>query len=90
MSDQLMTISCDILFDPKWRTIARISGQPISAVISVYLFALSGAVSREPFRDEDVASALDLEEGQVEAILHAMGGRIIDADGKIIWRGQRT
>lgn len=69
--------------DPKFRTIARISKQPIALVISVYMFLLVDA-SRNVTRghvdvtNEDLASALDVTDEEIEAILFAMQGRLIN------------
>lgn len=80
--------------DPKWRTIARVSGQPISLVQAVYLQLLVSA-SQNPVTDEsgvtlhvttvtkeDVASSLDVTEAEVESVTLAMQGRVLD--GQII------
>lgn len=74
----------DMVNDPKWRTIARRSGQKIGDVIAVYLHMLtcaSNASERgrtEGWNDEDVATALDIEIEQVEAIREAMQGRVLE------------
>lgn len=73
----------DMPTDPKWRTIARVSGQRISDVIAVYLHLLVDA-SRNVTRGhvtvtaEDIASAIDVTEDVVTSILEAMQGRVID------------
>lgn len=72
--------------DPKWRTISRASGQRIGDVIAVFVHVLvdaSNATERgrtQSFVCEDVANALDIECEQVEAILSAMQGRVLDGD----------
>lgn len=73
--------------DPKWRTIARSSKQPISAVIAVYLHLLVAASANATERGrtesvciEDVASALDLETEQIEQIMAAMQGRVLEGE----------
>lgn len=72
--------------DPKWRTIARVSKQSIPAVLSVYVHLLviaSNATERGRTQNvcsEDLASALDLDAEQVDAILAAMQGRVLDGD----------
>lgn len=78
--------------DPKWRTIARVSGQPITAVIAVYIHLLVNAslnvttchgVSLRGHIDvttEDLASALDVTEEVIDSILQAMQGRVLDGD----------
>jgi hypothetical protein len=73
----------DMPNDPKWRTIARISQQPIALVQALYLHLLVDA-SRNVTRGnadvtvEDLASALDADEAQIEAVLEAMQGRVLD------------
>lgn len=80
----------DMPNDPKWRTIARVSGQPIPVVISVALHVMLDA-SRNVTRGhvdvtaEDVASALDVTDEAVEAVLEAMQGRILDGDKLTGW-----
>lgn len=69
--------------DPKWRTIARVSNQPISLVLAVYLHVIVDA-SRNVTRGhtnvtiEDLASALDVTEEQIKSIFDAMQGRVLD------------
>jgi len=71
--------------DPKWRTIARISGEEVSLVIAVFVHMLVDA-SRNVTRGhvcvtaEDLASALDVTDEQISSILAAMEGRVI-SDG---------
>lgn len=69
--------------DPKWRVIARSSGQPIPSVISVYLHLLVSASQNEKrgvtqYNAEDIAASLDLETKSVEAIVESMQGRVLD------------
>ncbi|MHC5536682.1 hypothetical protein ACYOEI_00225 [Singulisphaera rosea] len=81
----------DMPNDPKWRTISRVSGRSISEVISVYIHMLicaSNASERgrtQGWNDEDVASALDLEAANVEAIRIAMQGRVLEGDAILGW-----
>ena len=87
MSNQWLRLWHDMPNDPKWRTIARISGQPIALVQAVYLQLLVDA-SRNVTRGvtsvttEDIASALDVTEEQIEAIYSAMQGRVLE--GKLL------
>lgn len=80
----------DMPNDPKWRTIARASGQPIHLVLSVALHLMVDA-SRNVTRGhvavtaEDVASALDVTNEDVEAIFAAMQGRVLDGDRLSGW-----
>jgi hypothetical protein len=81
----------DMVNDPKFRTIARVSGQEISRVISVYLHMMtcaSNATERgrtEGWCDEDVATALDIDTADVSAIREAMQGRVLDGDYLTGW-----
>ncbi|WP_053006655.1 hypothetical protein [Chromobacterium subtsugae] len=83
MSNQWLRLWHDMPNDPKWRTIARISGQPIALVQAVYLHLLVDA-SRNVTRGhvtvtaEDLASALDVTDEDIEAVLAAMQGRVLD------------
>ena len=77
----------DMPTDPKWRTIARKSGQRIGDVIAVFNFMMVNASanasqrgSLNGFDVEDVATALDLKDEDVEAILSAMQGKVIDGE----------
>src|SRR5580765_318610 len=80
----------DMPNDPKWRTVARASGQPISLVLSVALHMMVDA-SRNVTRGhvtvtaEDVASALDVTDEAVEAIFTAMQGRVLNGDRLSGW-----
>lgn len=91
MSNQWLRLWHDMPNDPKWRTIARVSKQPVSAVIAVYvhvLVAASNAPERgrtQSLNSEDIASAIDVETPQVEAILSAMQGRVLDGDKVAGW-----
>lgn len=71
--------------DPKWRTIAHISGQPIPSVISVYIHLLVSASQNEPrgkidANPEDLASALGIETESVMKIMEAMQDRVLDGN----------
>jgi len=80
----------DMPNDPKWRTVARVSGQPISLVLAVALHLMADA-SRNVTRghvtvtSEDLASALDVTDDAIEAILGAMQGRVLDGDRLSGW-----
>lgn len=86
MANQWLRLWHDMPTDPKWRTISRASGQRIGDVIAVFVHVLvdaSNATERgrtQSFVCEDVANALDIECEQVEAILLAMQGRVLDGD----------
>lgn len=82
MSIQWFRLWHDMPNDPKWRTIARISGEPVALVIAVYLHLLTDA-SRNVTRGhvtvtaEDLASALDVTDQQIQSIFDAMEGRVV-------------
>lgn len=86
MSNQWLRLWHDMPCDPKWRTIARVSGQRIGDVMAVFMHLLvtaSNATERgrtQSFNAEDVANALDIETKQVEQIVAAMQGRVLDGD----------
>ena len=90
MANEWLRLWHDMPTDPKWRTIARISGQPISLVQAVFLHILVDA-SRNVTRGhatvthEDLASALDVTEDQIKAILDAMQGRVLNGDEVTGW-----
>ena len=82
----------DMPTDPKWRTIARKSGQRVGDVMAVFSFMLvsAGANSDERgalcgFDVEDVATALDLDESAVVAIMDAMQGKVLDGKKLTGW-----
>ncbi len=84
----------DMPNDPKWRTIARVSAQPISLVQAMYVHFLVDA-SRNVTRGhvtvtkEDIASALDVTDDQVEAVFNAMQGRVMDGCQLTGWDGRQ-
>jgi hypothetical protein len=81
--------------DPKFKTIARVSQQPISLVISMYVHLLISA-SRNVTRghadvtQEDLASALDVTEGEIELIFNAMQGRVLDGNYLTGWEKRQV
>lgn len=91
MANQWLRLWHDMPNDPKWRTIARLSGQPIALVMSVYINILVLASSNksrgtiENLRIEDVASALDVDDEAVVAVVSAMEGRVIQNGGVLGW-----
>lgn len=90
MANQWLRLWHDMPNDPKWRTVARISKQPVSLVLAVFLHLMvdaSRAVTRghAGVTHEDLASALDCDEQQISAILEAMQGRVLDGMTLIGW-----
>lgn len=83
MANSWLRLWHDMPNDPKWRTISRLSKQPISLVLAVYVHILVDA-SRNVTRGhvdvttEDLASALDVTEDQIQSIFDAMQGRVLD------------
>lgn len=90
MANHWLRLWHDMPNDPKWRTVARISEQPISVVLSVYVHLLVEA-SRNVTRghaavtSEDLASALDADESTINAILDAMQGRLLEGMYLLGW-----
>lgn len=86
----------DMPNDPKWRTIARVSGQRIGDVVAVYVHLLvcaSNAIERgrtQSFNCEDVATALDMGTEQVQQIVDAMQGRVLDGDMVAGWEKRQV
>lgn len=85
MANAWLRLWHDMPNDPKWRTIARVSGQPIATVMAVYIHLLVSA-SRNVTRGhidvttEDLASALDVTEEVIDSILQTMQGRVPDGE----------
>lgn len=88
----------DMPNDPVWRVIARRSKRPVTEVISVFIFVLvnaserSGTEQNAPERGrtfnlhcDDIAAALDMEEDDVQSILVAMQGKVLDGDRLTGW-----
>jgi len=83
VANQWLRLWHDMPTDPKWRTIARHSKQPVSLVQAIYIHLLVDA-SRNVTRGhatvtaEDLASALDVEDSSIQAVFDAMQGRVLD------------
>lgn len=96
MANQWLRLWHDMPTDPKWRTISKASGQRIGDVMAVYVHLLvcaSNATERgrtQSFNSEDVASALDLDTEQVEQIIVAMQGRVLDGDLLKGWESRQV
>ena len=84
MAESWVRLWAGMTTDPKWQTIARKSGQPRALVIALFAHLLMVANEGEERGDlsrldvEDTASALDVDEEAVSAILAAMDGRVIE------------
>ena len=96
MANQWLRLWHDMPTDPKWRTISKASGQRIGDVMAVYVHLLvcaSNATERgrtQSFNSEDVASALDLDTEQVEQIIAAMQGRVLEGDLLKGWENRQV
>lgn len=82
----------DMPTDPKWRTIARKSGQRVGDVMAVFNFMMVNASDNAAERGtlsgfdvEDVATALDIDDDDVRAIMAAMQGKVLDGDRLTGW-----
>jgi len=85
MANQWVRLWVDMPNDPKWRVISKLSKQPISLVISVYVHLLTLAANanergRTQTNEENIACALDCEIDDIKAIFSAMQGRVLDGD----------
>jgi hypothetical protein len=82
----------DMPTDPKWRTIARKSGQPLPCVIALFNLLMVNASANAEERgtlknwsDEDAAAALDMEVEDVMAIAEAMQGKVLEGTRLTGW-----
>lgn len=82
----------DMPTDPKWRTIARKSGQPLPCVIALFNLLMVNASGNADERgtlrnwdDEDAAAALDMDPEAVSAIMQAMQGKVIEGTRLTGW-----
>ncbi|GEM_PF-6678111 len=77
--------------DPKFRTISRRSGQPLTAVLAVWAAMLECASEArergflEGWADEDMAYLLDLNEHDITAIRQAMQDKTLDGPRLTGW-----
>lgn len=90
MANAWLRLWHDMPNDPKWRTIAKASGQSIALVQAVYLQLLVSASQNESRDDngvtsrnatvtnEDIASSLDVTIRNVDSVTEAMQGRVLD------------
>jgi len=91
MANPWLRLWVDLPNDPKFRTIAKISGQSISSVIAVYIHMLccaSNATERgrtQGWCDEDIATALDLDIEQIIKIRDSMQNRLLEGDYLTGW-----
>jgi hypothetical protein len=78
--------------DPKWRVIAKRSRQPIATVMAVFTFVMVNASANADERGrthnlfyDDIAAALDIETVDVDAILDAMQGKVLEGEYLTGW-----
>jgi hypothetical protein len=88
--------------DPKWRTIAKVSGQPIALVQAVYLQLLVSASQNQvtdetgvtlhvvTVTNEDIASSLDVTERNVISVTDAMQGRVLSGNAISGWHKRQA
>lgn len=83
MANQWFRLWHDMVTDPKFGTVARVSGEHITLVLSVALHLMTDA-SRNVTRGhvtvtgEDLATALNVTDEQIDRVLAAMEGRLIN------------
>lgn len=87
----------DMPTDPKWRVIARKSGQPLACVIAVFTMMLTNASGNSDARGvllgwdhEDAGAALDMDAEDVAAIHAAMQGKVLDGDRLTGWERRQV
>lgn len=85
MANSWLRLWHDMPTDPKWRVIARASGQPLHLVIALYVALLVDASKGKSrgvtqCHDEDLAVTLDCDMSQIEQIKLAMQGRVLDGN----------
>lgn len=87
----------DMPTDPKWRAIARKSGQRIGDVIALFNLLMVNASGNADARgtlvnwdNEDAGAALDMEAEDVAAIMAAMQGKVLDGDRLTGWEKRQV
>lgn len=88
---QWLRLYHDTVLDPKWRLVALDSGQPLSAVLAVWMSLLINASASsdrgmlEGWDDRVAGAAIDLRGDAVAAIRQAMQGLVLDGDRLTGW-----
>lgn len=86
MANQWLRLWHDMPDDPKWRVIAKVSGQPLHLVIALYVTLLVDASKNGMSRgvtkchDENLAVTLDCDMSQIVEIKAAMQGRVLEGN----------
>lgn len=95
MAEPWVRLWAGMTTDPKWQTISRKSGQPRHLVIAIFTHLMILANEAKPrgcvsgMVVEDIASALDCDENQIDAVVEAMQGRVI-VDGSLSgWKARQ-
>lgn len=95
MSNQWLRLWHDMPNDPKWRVIAKASGQPVHLVMALYVTLLVDASKNTMSRgvttchDEDLSVTLECDMSQIEQIKQAMQGRVLDGDRLKGWESRQ-
>jgi hypothetical protein len=74
MANQWLRLWHDMPNDPKFRVVAKASGQPVSLVIAVFFIATSG----KPTTPDSIAQRLAADLSCVLSIVDAMQGRLLN------------
>lgn len=88
MSTSWVRLWRDMPNDPKWRTIAKKAGRPVSDVVSVFVTMMAAADENgalQGWNADDVASGLDLDPTHVAAICSAMQGKVLNGEELTGW-----
>lgn len=82
----------DMPTDPKWRVVARKSGQPLPCVLAVFTLMLTNASGNASDRGvllgwdhEDAGAALDMDADDIAAIYDAMQGKVLEGERLTGW-----
>jgi len=90
MANQWLRLWHDMPNDPKFRVVAKASGQPLSLVMAVYVALLCDASQNKSrgvttCHAEDLSVTVDCDVSQIEQIKGAMQGRLLDGDYLTGW-----
>lgn len=91
MSESWVRLWSGMTIDPKFRAISRKSGRPLIEIIGIFAHLMICANENDDRGSitntdaELVSAALDMDESDVQAILDAMQGRVIDGSRLSGW-----
>lgn len=77
--------------DPKWRVVAKKTGQPVAIIVAIWAAIFENASASEDrgtlsnWNTEDVATALDLTIETVETVCNAMQQKVLNGDHLTAW-----